>query len=362
MKQGTETLTHQTPTRQTQTHQTQKGRQGLELRSLNNRGSDRSWENFFQRLSPRRWWQNYQTAELLEKGYALLDKGQHVRASVIFMQAVERDENHTEALAGLGKSFVAQGGRRHLNKALIVYRRAVRSRPLHMGLHKELIRICHLLGRQDDLKEARWDLLVLRKMQTRPRDPAALNDTGQLLLKHQNLEEALRYFQRAVQLAPRKTESLRYLAETHHRWARTLEPESAKRQFHLEQALSYVEAASEIKVSAENTLLQAKVLDSLGKHEQMRPLLARLMHSNPSHPQVVILKHRLEKRLQAAANSEGASPADLTAAIFTSTPQGGPRRRHPRSGLRMQHHGQFAPAAMASSSVEAPLNVLSAAG
>ncbi len=125
--------------------------------------------------------------------------GQFASAIGYYGQAIALKPDYPEAYANLGTLYAQQ---KQWQQALDYYHKALELKPDFAGVYKHLARVWHNLGQP---QKAQQMLAQAQQVESQPPTPSSapeLFNLGEQARQRGNLEQALKYYQQAVQLAP----------------------------------------------------------------------------------------------------------------------------------------------------------------
>jgi Tfp pilus assembly protein PilF len=170
-----------------------------------------------------------ESARLLRLGFVQLEQGQTQKALDSAQQAIEKDKNNSEAHNFLGLIYMSQS---QFDKAAEELRDAVRINPYFTDAHNQL-GVCYRETKQYDKALKEFQIALNDKNFQTPEK--VLLNLGNLYVDQGVMSEAVRSFQRAVELNPNYI--LGYLA-LGSAYQKIGKPEQAAGQFRKVMALA----------------------------------------------------------------------------------------------------------------------------
>ncbi|SPP99495.1 TPR domain lipoprotein [Candidatus Sulfobium mesophilum] len=129
---------------------------------------------------------------LFAEGRKLLDEGKPMRSIVYFKNALEKDQNFTDARFYLGKAYRSAGKYEQAEKEFL---KVLKQEPSKKETHLELARVYLKTGKSDDaLREGKISL------ESNPSDADILALLGQVFLQKNDAKEAEEYLQKALSI------------------------------------------------------------------------------------------------------------------------------------------------------------------
>ncbi|HKI96894.1 MAG TPA: tetratricopeptide repeat protein [bacterium] len=264
------------------------------------------------RLNPLRMFRRHSVENYISEGKDLLENGSMAQATVAFQKALELDSHCTAAYRGLGKVFYKKGGRSNLETALKHYQEAIKQNPKEPDLYAITAKIYDTLGKRKEATLERKKFVIVRALDADARNPVANNNMGILFLQQGRMDEALEYFNRAVQSDRRYDVAYRNLAAAYFQMAKQA-PDSDKKADYNSKARESIQKAMEIAPAVPTLMAHARILMMDGNLEDVLAVLEKVDQMAPANPDVY---HMMKMAFEGLGRFEEAKSAQESYLVF----------------------------------------------
>ena len=257
---------------------------------------------FLRKINPLNLFKKETPAAFVREGEDLLDDQNTAQATMAFHRALAMDPNFVPAFKGLGNVFLKKGGRSNLNSALENFQEAAKRNPFDVHLFAVKAKIFEKLGKMKEATLERKKMMIVKTLDSDPRNTIANNNMGILLSQQNQVQSAIEYFRKAIHSNPKYDVAYRNLAATNLKIAAQEQDEEKKREL-LSQARSFINKALEIASTVPSLMMQTKIFMQGGRHEEALAVCEKAEGMDGSNKEVFGLKRlALEKlnRIQEA--------------------------------------------------------------
>ena len=241
------------------------------------------------RLNPMRMFRRRSVENYLSEGRDLLEHGSMAQATVAFQKALELDSKCIAAYRGLGKVFFKKGGRSNLEIALKHYQDAIRLNPKEHDLYAISAKIYDSMGKRKEATLERKKFVIVRALEADPRNPIANNNMGILFLQQGRMDDALDYFNRAINADRNYDVAYRNLAAANFQLAKKEQDPDKKTHFN-NKARESIEKALAIAPAVPTLMAQARILMMDGNLDDVLAILEQVDRQDPANAEVYYMK------------------------------------------------------------------------
>lgn len=262
---------------------------------------------FFAKLNPLRMMRRRSVEGLVEEGRDLTENGSLAQAIVAFQKAIELDANCIPAYRGLGKVYYKRGGRSNMETALKHYQEAIRRNPKEHDLYAITAKIYDAIGKRKEATLERKKFVIVRALDADPRNPIANNNMGILFMQQGRMDDAVDYFNRALQADRHYDVAYRNLAATYFQMAKKAGDDDDKRVTFNNKAREYIDKALEIAPTVPTLMAHARIMMMDGDLEDVLAVLEKVDQMAPANPEVFFMMKMAYEglgRFEEAGNAE----------------------------------------------------------
>jgi tetratricopeptide (TPR) repeat protein len=245
--------------------------------------------SFLSLLNPLRWFRRHSVDNYIAEGKEFLDSGSMAQATVSFKKALEMDPKCAAAYRGLGKVFFKKGGRSNLETALKHYQEAIKLNPMEHDLYAITAKIYDGQNKRKEATLERKKFVIVRALDADARNPIANNNMGILFLQQGRMDEALDYFNRAVDADRSYDVAYRNLAAAYFQMAKKATDAEKKADCN-SKAREAIQKAMDIAPAVPTLMAHARILMMDGSLDEVLGVLERVDQMAPASPDVYFMK------------------------------------------------------------------------
>ena len=275
--------------------------------------------SFLKKINPLNLFKKETPAAFVREGEALLDNQNTAQATMAFQRALAIDPNHVPAYQGLGNVFLKKGGRSNLSTALEHFQEAAKRNPFDVYLFAVKAKIFEKLGKMKEATLERKKMMIVKTLESDPKNPIANNNMGILLSQQNQVQSAIDYFKKAITSNPKYDVAFRNLAATNLKMAGE-EQDEEKKQETLSRAKSFINKALEIAPTVLSLIMQAKIYMMEGRHEEALAACEKAEKMEGANKEVFGMKRLALEKLNRIQEAQQAYEIYKTLALSDAKP------------------------------------------
>ncbi len=256
----------------------------------------RSPGGIFHKLNPANLFKKETPERFVRLGIALLEQKNFGQATIAFHRAISLDQNCAAAYKGLGDCLVKKGGRANYEIALEQFEKSILLYPFNEDAYIAKSKVFDALGKRKEATLERKKMVVVKTLSTDPSNAIANNNMGILLLRNNQTDAAIEYFQKSVTTDPNYEVGHRNLATVYFNLSKSAPNEARKKEL-LDLARVHITKAMELLKTIPTLLVYARVLMADGDNERAYELVQQAEAQDPAQKDVFGLKKVLLERM-----------------------------------------------------------------
>lgn len=234
--------------------------------------------------------------QFINDGYNLMREGNHKHAISAFKTALRENPNCVDAYVGMGKATAALGGINNSKMAIQLFQKALTLDFARFEVYDEMIVVYERLGDKKRANAERRKRYTARALKQTPENPIANNNMGVLQLQLNNLDEAIRYFRKAIHYDDKVGVSQFNLAKALFKKASDPKHENESKDI-LKKAATELEKTLNANVTAEALLLKSKIFLQYGELETALEICDAAYNLDPSMKEAYATKRVIEEKM-----------------------------------------------------------------
>lgn len=247
-------------------------------------------------LNPLNWFGKPTPDKFINEGKEFLERGALAQATVAFQTAAKIDPGCVAAYRGMGKVFFKKGGRSNLEIALGHYQQAIKADPKEHDLYAITAKIYEAMGKRKEATLERKKFVIIRALESDPKNSVANNNMGILFLQQDKVEDAIEYFKKSIDRNKHFDIAYRNLAATYYQIAKNHANVEKKGQY-LRMAREEVEKALAIQENVPSFLAYGRILLQVADYEKALECAEKADLIQAANKDVFLLKKVALERL-----------------------------------------------------------------
>ena len=262
-------------------------------------------EGLLRKLNPLRMFRKESASMYIKEGHNLAENHNLALATMAFQKAISLEPQNVEAHKGLGHVMMKKGGRTNMGAALTQFQEALRINPFDDKLYALTARILEKLGKMKEATLEKKKMMVVKTLQSDPKNPIANNNMGILMMQAGDLTKALEYFKQSVASNPNYDVAFRNLAAAYYQMAMK-EPTPEKKSDHVESATGYIKKAISIDDTVPSKIILGKILVLGGSYDEALAICGQAEEQDPTNRSVYMLKRIVYEKMNRTADAQAA--------------------------------------------------------
>lgn len=260
---------------------------------------------FLSRMNPLKMFRKESPAMYIKEGHSLIENHNLALATMAFQKAIELDPKSLEAHKGLGNVYMRKGGRTGINAALECFKTATVIAPFEDTSYALTARLYEKLHMMKEATIERKKMMIVKTLQTDPKNPIANNNMGILLLGQKQVTQAIEYFQKSVEANPAYDIAYRNLSATYFRIA-SESADPAIKGNNLGKARTFIGKALAISKTASSTMVLGKILVAEERLDEALELAEEAEAMDPHNKDVFAFKRIVLEKLNRTKDAQEA--------------------------------------------------------
>jgi len=261
-------------------------------------------EGLMRRLNPMRMFRKESADMYIKEGNSLMENQNLALATMAFQKAIALEPDNVEAHKGMGHVLMKKGGRTNMASALTQFQAALKINPFDDRLYALTSRILEKLGKMKEATLEKKKMMVIKTLQSDPKNPIANNNMGILMLQQGNMDQALTYFRQSIASNPNYDVANRNLAAAYYQLA--VKTEDDRKQEYIEQAKVFINKAINIDDSAISKVIYGKILVIEGRLEEALGICEAEIERDPSNGSIFALKRMVLEKMNRTQEAQKA--------------------------------------------------------
>ena len=261
-------------------------------------------EGLMRRLNPMRMFRKESADMYIKEGNSLMENQNLALATMAFQKAIALEPDNVEAHKGMGHVLMKKGGRTNMASALTQFQAALKINPFDDRLYALTSRILEKLGKMKEATLEKKKMMVIKTLQSDPKNPIANNNMGILMLQQGNMDQALTYFRQSIASNPNYDVANRNLAAAYYQLA--VKTEDDRKQEYIEQAKVFINKAINIDDSAISKVIYGKILMIEGRLEEALGICEAEIERDPSNGSIFALKRMVLEKMNRTQEAQKA--------------------------------------------------------
>lgn len=260
------------------------------------------------RLNPVNLFRKESPATYVKQGLKFVDHQNLALATLAFQKALELDGDNVKAFKGLGTVFLKKGGKRNIESALKHYNEAIKRNPFDDRTYAFTAKIYDKLGRLKEATMERKKMMIIKTLESDPKNSVANNNMGILLLQFGEVDKALNHFKSSIKANNQYDVAYRNLAATHYKLADDQE-DAEKQKVDLDKAMAYINKALSIDPNVHSLVIQGKIFLLEGRPEEALKVCENAENLDRAHKSIFMLKRIVLEKLNRTKEAQEAFEA-----------------------------------------------------
>ena len=261
-------------------------------------------EGLMRRLNPMRMFRKESADMYIKEGNSLMENQNLALATMAFQKAIALEPDNVDAHKGMGHVLMKKGGRTNMASALTQFQAALKINPFDDRLYALTSRILEKLGKMKEATLEKKKMMVIKTLQSDPKNPIANNNMGILMLQQGNMDQALTYFRQSIASNPNYDVANRNLAAAYYQLA--VKTEDDRKQEYIEQAKVFINKAINIDDSAISKVIYGKILVIEGRLEEALGICEAEIERDPSNGSIFALKRMVLEKMNRTQEAQKA--------------------------------------------------------
>ena len=251
------------------------------------------------------------------EGENLVENNNLALATIAFQKAISLDAHCKEAYKGLGNTYLRKGGRSNTDLALENFKQASKLDPFDEYIYALTAKIYERLRMLKEATLERKKIMIVKTLQTEPKNPIANNNMGILLLQQEQVEPAIKYFESSIAADPGYDIAYRNMAATYYKLGMAESGEQKKRE-HFGKSRAFVGKALNISRTVSSLLVYGKILVAESQFDDALTISQEVEVMEPSNKAVFAYKRLVLEKMNRTADAQQAF--DSYQALADQTP------------------------------------------